>query len=307
MPAGCSTCSKSSRASTRCRGDDRPRGGRRRICDSALAASNLNGHGTLFVTRDGDLVSPERIISRRQRHPLMETSPRLPPTSELPPSRRPSRLCRRRGRTCAVERRIDAASGNLSRGAQAFEAARSLRSAQAERTAAASARARSPRLNSVSPWLTPIAPTRNGASLEGRPASRRDPTRGWKNSPTAEAAGARALSAIRAEMAERRETRAEDSATAMLEAAAKVEARRARLSALEQELRHLRRLAVGTRGANRASTAATRAAWRRTRRYLVRELGKLADAGPRPRGAPDGTRALVTDAGRELRLGRKAP
>ncbi|MGC1675889.1 MAG: AAA family ATPase, partial [Candidatus Binataceae bacterium] len=30
--------------------------------NSALAASNLNGHGTLFVTRDGDVLSPGRII-----------------------------------------------------------------------------------------------------------------------------------------------------------------------------------------------------------------------------------------------------
>ena len=30
---------------------------------SALAASNLNGHGTVFVTRDGDLVMPGRMIS----------------------------------------------------------------------------------------------------------------------------------------------------------------------------------------------------------------------------------------------------
>ena len=30
---------------------------------AALAASNLNGHGTLFVTREGDLVSPGRIIA----------------------------------------------------------------------------------------------------------------------------------------------------------------------------------------------------------------------------------------------------
>src|SRR6267154_3379456 len=30
---------------------------------SALAASNLNGHGTVFVTREGDLVMPGRMIS----------------------------------------------------------------------------------------------------------------------------------------------------------------------------------------------------------------------------------------------------
>ncbi|MGC1337168.1 MAG: AAA family ATPase, partial [Candidatus Binataceae bacterium] len=30
--------------------------------NSALAASNLNGHGTLFVTRDGDVLSPGRMI-----------------------------------------------------------------------------------------------------------------------------------------------------------------------------------------------------------------------------------------------------
>ncbi|HSR57208.1 MAG TPA: AAA family ATPase, partial [Candidatus Binataceae bacterium] len=34
---------------------------------SAMAASNLNGHGTLFVTRDGDLVSPGRMISGGSR------------------------------------------------------------------------------------------------------------------------------------------------------------------------------------------------------------------------------------------------
>ena len=30
---------------------------------AALAASNLNGHGTVFVTRDGDLVAPGRMIA----------------------------------------------------------------------------------------------------------------------------------------------------------------------------------------------------------------------------------------------------
>ena len=57
-----------------------------------------------------------------------------------------------------------------------------------------------------------------------------------------EAAGREGLAAIRAEITERK-ARAEESAAAMLEAASRVEARRARLGAIEQELGHLRRLA----------------------------------------------------------------
>ena len=62
-PAGCSTCSKSSRAS---RHVAEAMLGHVMVADdlhSALAASNLNGHGTVFVTRDGDLVAPGRMIA----------------------------------------------------------------------------------------------------------------------------------------------------------------------------------------------------------------------------------------------------
>ena len=72
-----------------------------------------------------------------------------------------------------------------------------------------------------------------------------------------EAAGREHLSAIRAEMSERK-TRAEESAAAMLEAASRVEARRARLGAIEQELGHLRRLAdelEAQMGSDRAALA----------------------------------------------------
>ena len=60
---GWSRCSKSSRASRRVA---EAMLGHVMLADdlhSALAASNLNGHGTVFVTRDGDLVMPGRMIS----------------------------------------------------------------------------------------------------------------------------------------------------------------------------------------------------------------------------------------------------
>ena len=43
---------------------------------AALAAANLNGIGTVFVTRDGDLLAPERMIcggsgaAHRRRRPV---------------------------------------------------------------------------------------------------------------------------------------------------------------------------------------------------------------------------------------------
>ena len=72
-----------------------------------------------------------------------------------------------------------------------------------------------------------------------------------------------------------RKARAEESAAAMLEAASKVEARRARLGAIEQELGHLRRLAdeLETQmGKDRAALARLGD----ERVELVRELEQLA-------------------------------
>ena len=84
---------------------------------SALAASNLNGHGTLFVTREGDLVSPGRLIAggsgataedgarKRRPRPTRRRSKRRPPRRSRPrpkprrcarPSRRRAPCSRRR-------------------------------------------------------------------------------------------------------------------------------------------------------------------------------------------------------------------
>ena len=46
---------------------------------SALHASNLNGHGTVFVTRDGDVVSPGTHDQRRQRDSRPKSRSKLPP------------------------------------------------------------------------------------------------------------------------------------------------------------------------------------------------------------------------------------
>jgi len=89
-----------------------------------------------------------------------------------------------------------------------------------------------------------------------------------------EAAGRERLAGIRGEIGERK-LRAEEFAGAMLEAASRVETRRARLGAIEQELRHLRRLA----DEHEAQIVKDRAALARVgeeRVELARELEQLA-------------------------------
>ena len=120
---------------------------------SALHASNLNGHGTLFVTRDGDLVSPGTVIRGGSAHrtEVAIEAPPIKPIEEIEAelmhaefehetlrerlaqrtareSRLPRSLAATRGRAHEAERGAIAARGEAaSRRAEGAHGARSAR------------------------------------------------------------------------------------------------------------------------------------------------------------------------------------
>jgi chromosome segregation protein len=238
---------------------------------SALAASNLNGHGTLFVTREGDLVSPGKMIaggsSAASDDDAEETAaPDAPALEE-------------------AAARVEQAESETASLRAAFEAARAVletahRELNEERDNLSRAeRAMSERRSALERVESEIAAARGQheqarVRLEEIARLIAESNARLEELAHGEAAGREGLAAIRAEMTERK-ARAEESAAAMLEAASRVEARRARLGAIEQELGHLRRLAdeLETQiGKDRASLARLGD----ERIELVRELEQLA-------------------------------
>jgi chromosome segregation protein len=237
---------------------------------SALAASNLNGHGTLFVTREGDLVSPGRMIAGGSVAPSdgAETTalPDAPPLEEAA-----ARVEQAEAETASLRaafeatravlgtahRELSEGRDNLSHAERAMSERRSaLERVESEAAAALGQHEQTrARLEEIARLIA-----QSNAQME--------------KLAYGEAAGRERLGAIRTAMLECK-ARTEESAATMLEAASRVEARRARLGAIEQELGHLRRLAEELEaqiGKDRASLARIGD----ERLELVRELDQIA-------------------------------
>ncbi len=198
---------------------------------SALAASNLNGHGTVFVTRDGDLVWPGRMISggsAEDRHAAVDLAAIEAETRELAHAEEEHRA--RVGQFAAVRAERGRADAELEQGrGRAREAERVAIErrgaiARAEQSVAL-AEAHGGNSRRRLSELAELVITSN-ARLEELAMAEQE-------------ARAR-LGAIAGEIATRRAT-IEEIGAVMLEAAAKAQARKSRLGALESELAHARR------------------------------------------------------------------
>ncbi|WP_333649372.1 chromosome segregation protein SMC [Candidatus Binatus sp.] len=198
---------------------------------SALAASNLNGHGTVFVTRDGDLVWPGRMISggsAEDNHAAVDIAAIEAQTRELARAEEEHRT--RVGQFAAVRterERADAAldqGRGMAREAERVAIERRGALARAEQSVAL-AEAHGGNSRRRLSELAELVITSN-ARLE-------------ELAMTEQEARAR-LGEIAGEIAARRAT-AQQIGAVMLEAASKAEARKSRLGALESELAHARR------------------------------------------------------------------
>ena len=239
---------------------------------SALAASNLNGHGTLFVTREGDLVAPGKMIaggSNAVAEDCAEAEAAAPDAPSLE----------------EAAARVEQAESETASLRAAFEAARAvLDSAYRELNEGRDHLSRAERATSERRSALERLESEAGAARGQHEQSRgrlaeiarliAESNARLEELAHGEAAGRERLAAIRAEMTGRK-TRAEETAAAMLEAASKVEARRARLGAIEQELGHLRRLAQELEAqVDKDRASLTRLGEERVE--LVRELDQLA-------------------------------
>src|SRR5271155_5893215 len=198
---------------------------------SALAASNLNGHGTVFVTRDGDLVMPGRMISggsAEDHHAAVDLAAIEAETREL---ERAEEEHRTRVATFASvradrEQADSALESGRSRAREAERIANEHRGALARaEQSVALAEAHGGNSRRRLGELADLVVTSN-ARLE-------------ELAKIEQEARAR-LTVMATEIASLRAT-AEEIGAVMLEAASKVEARKSRLAALESELAHARR------------------------------------------------------------------
>jgi chromosome segregation protein len=198
---------------------------------SALAASNLNGHGTVFVTRDGDLVMPGRMISggsTEDSHAAIDLAAIEAETRELARAEEEHRT--RVGQFASVRAERERADAELEKGrGKAREAERianerrsSLaRAEQSVALAEAHGGNSRRRLNELAELvITSNARLEELAKIEQEARAR--------------------LSVMATEIATLR-TSAEEIGAVMLEVASKVEARKSHLGALESELAHAQR------------------------------------------------------------------
>lgn len=198
---------------------------------SALAASNLNGHGTVFVTRDGDLVWPGRMISggsAEDDHAAVDLAAIEAEMRELARAEEEHRT--RVGQFAAVRAERERADAELDQGrgvareAERVAIERRGALARAEQSVAL-AEAHGGNSRRRLSELAELVITSN-ARLEELAMAEQE-------------ARAR-LGAIAGEIAARRAT-AEQIGAVMLEAASRAQARKSRLGALESELAHARR------------------------------------------------------------------
>ena len=198
---------------------------------SALAASNLNGHGTVFVTRDGDLVMPGRMISggsAEDNHAAVDLAAIEAETRELERAEEEHRTRVAAFASVRAEREdADAAlESGRSRAREAERIANEHRGALARaEQSVALAEAHGGNSRRRLSELADLVVTSN-ARLE-------------ELAKIEQEARAR-LTVMATEIASLRAT-AEEIGAVMLEAASKVEARKSRLAALESELAHARR------------------------------------------------------------------
>jgi chromosome segregation protein len=258
--------------------------------DSALAASNLNGRGTVFVTPGGDLFWPDRIISGGSgpHHgdlaafaanfgaSAVDTAEQALAVAEAEHQQLSLNHAARREAHRLARQSFDAARGAI---AQAERKANELRGAigkAEQRIALANA---------------------NRAGLERRLAegvaiSANSNLRMEELARLEQEARAQ-LNQAAVALAERREITRELNET-MLAAAAKAEARRTALNSLQQELRHLERIASEVE----AQILQHRDQLERSRTervdYLA-ELTKLADQDEEGSARRNQLEALVTD------------
>ena len=240
---------------------------------SALAASNLNGHGTLFVTREGDLVSPGRLIAGGSGATAEDGSQEEAAAPDAPSLEE-------------AASRVEEAEAETASLRAAFEAARAVLEAahrelsEGRDNLSRAERATSERRSALERVDNELAAARGQheqarVRIEEIVRLMAESNSRLEALAHGEAAGRERLAAIRAEMTERK-TRAEESAAAMLEAASRVDARRARIGAIEQELGHLRRLADELEAQiGKDRTALARLGDERVE--LARELDKLAE------------------------------
>jgi chromosome segregation protein len=236
---------------------------------SALAASNLNGHGTLFVTRDGDMITPGMIVGGSSAAAVDDAEPAAPDAPALEEAT--TRVELAESETASLRAAFAAARAVLETAHRELNEGRDHLS-RAERTM----NERQSALERIESEAAAARDQHEQARVRLQEIARLIAESNVRLEELAhgEAAGRERLSAIRAEMNERK-TRAEETAAAMLEAASKVDGRRTRLDAIELELGHLRRLAEELEvqiGKDRASLARLGD----ERVELVRELDQLA-------------------------------
>ncbi|MDO8433115.1 MAG: chromosome segregation protein SMC [Candidatus Binatus sp.] len=200
---------------------------------SALAASNLNGHGTVFVTREGDLVWPGRMISGGSADDgqtaadlvAMESDMRDLARDEAEYQVRADQVVAIRAARERADAELDAAR-NRSRDAEKNLGDCRTAAAQAEQAvvlAEANANNSRRRLAEIAALIVASNARFEELALAEQEARAR-------------------LAAIQSELAMLRSI-AEQTGAAMLDAASKVKARKAHLNALENELAHARRIA----------------------------------------------------------------
>lgn len=242
---------------------------------AALAASNLNGHGTLFVTREGDLVWPGRMISGGsvEREPAQAAQPLHQTAEELSRAEAEYVVLKERLAGCSAEREASAASRVEAR-RRAQEAERAALATRGEAAAAEQkARLSGSGLDNARRRLEEIrelcvasnSRLEELALLEQQLRAR--------------------LGAIREDIGARRAA-VEEMGAAMLAAGSAVEARRSKLQGLERELRHASQIAADLeRQIDESQAWLARA--RTERAEFEAELEKLAvqDAEARAREA----------------------
>ncbi len=198
---------------------------------SALAASNLNGHGTVFVTRDGDLVMPGRMISggsAEDSHAAVDLAAIESETRELARAEEDHRT--RVGQFADIRADRERADAELEQGR--------IKAREAERVAIErrGALARAEQAVALAEAHGGNSRRRIGELAELVIASN---ARLEELAKIEQEARAR-LTVMFTEIASLRTT-AEEIGTVMLEAASKVEARKSRLDALEREHAHTQR------------------------------------------------------------------
>ncbi|HVN29306.1 MAG TPA: chromosome segregation protein SMC, partial [Candidatus Binataceae bacterium] len=236
---------------------------------AALNASNLNGHGTLFVTRDGDLVAPGSVI-RGGSASRTEVPIETPPVksveeieyelshAEFEHENLKERLAQRTGARAEIAASLAQTRGRANASERAAIAARADAAAAEQRVRMAQVM-----LADARKRLAEIREASVASNVRLEELARIEQTSRAQ------------LASLRDDVAARR-TALEQLGAVMLEAAARVEARRSRLLSLEQEFRHA---SVVTRDLeNQIDEGQARLARAREERAeFVTELAKLAE------------------------------